>query len=268
MRCGRAAGRSNLASDVAWLRAMVDVEVALAAASAEVGFIPASHASLIESASKSLVIDTAAIAHEASDTGTPVVALVTRLRAAVGSEVAASVHRGATSQDVVDTASMVVASNAVAAIVNDLAAAANRAAKLAADHRTTPIAGRTLLQQAVPTTFGLKAANWAVGIDRAGGGSPTFGRQGLRCSLAELPEPGRTSEGTARRSRSEWLLASDCSSPLRPGTRSGRASGTSPLPLAWRPARSPSPRETSSFSRRRRSPKSRKAFPAEVAHLP
>ena len=65
-----ARGRAvDLASDVAWLRAMVEVEVALAAASAEAGFIPASHASVIESASKGLVIDMAAIAQEASDDG-------------------------------------------------------------------------------------------------------------------------------------------------------------------------------------------------------
>ncbi len=167
-----ARGRAvELASDVAWLRAMVDVEVALAAASAELGFIPASHASLIESASKSLVIDTAAIAHEASDTGTPVVALVTRLRAAVGSEVAASVHRGATSQDVVDTASMVVASNAVAAIVNDLAAAANGAAKLAADHRTTPIAGADTAPAGGPDDLRIEGSKLG-GRHRPGRGAP------------------------------------------------------------------------------------------------
>jgi 3-carboxy-cis,cis-muconate cycloisomerase len=74
------------------------------------------------------------------------------------------VHLGATSQDIVDTAAMVVTRTAVALVVEELTGAAAAAAQLAAEHRSTPLAARTLLQQAVPTTFGAKAAGWLVGL--------------------------------------------------------------------------------------------------------
>jgi 3-carboxy-cis,cis-muconate cycloisomerase len=179
-----ARGRAvDIASDEAWLRAMVKVEVALAAASAKVGLIPETDARRIESVSRDLTLDTAAIAREASATGTPIMALVERLRIAVGPEVAGSVHQGATSQDIVDTASMLVAVGAIAAIVEDLAGASEAAAGLGARHRATAIAGRTLLQQAVPTTFGLKAANWMLGLDRATDRLAEIRRTGLAVQL-------------------------------------------------------------------------------------
>jgi 3-carboxy-cis,cis-muconate cycloisomerase len=78
------------------------------------------------------------------------------------------VHRGATSQDVVDSAAMLVARRALEALLADLGGAAEAAARLANEHRATVMAGRTLLQQAVPITFGLKAAGWLVGLDEAG----------------------------------------------------------------------------------------------------
>jgi 3-carboxy-cis,cis-muconate cycloisomerase len=77
------------------------------------------------------------------------------------------VHRGATSQDILDTAAMLVAREALGAILDDLIAAAAAAAGLARRHRDTPMAGRTLLQQAVPVTFGLKAAGWLAGLEDA-----------------------------------------------------------------------------------------------------
>jgi 3-carboxy-cis,cis-muconate cycloisomerase len=77
------------------------------------------------------------------------------------------VHRGATSQDVLDTAAMLVARRATEPLLADLRSAADAAAALARRHAGTPIAGRTLLQQAVPTTFGLKAAGWMAGLDAA-----------------------------------------------------------------------------------------------------
>jgi 3-carboxy-cis,cis-muconate cycloisomerase len=77
------------------------------------------------------------------------------------------VHRGATSQDIIDTAAMLLARRALAAIVADVSAAADAAAGLAAAHRDTVMIGRTLLQQAVPVTFGLVAAGWLTGLDEA-----------------------------------------------------------------------------------------------------
>jgi 3-carboxy-cis,cis-muconate cycloisomerase len=81
--------------------------------------------------------------------------------------VAAAVHKGATSQDIIDTAAMLLARRALAAAAVDLGAAADTAAALAARHRDTVMIGRTLLQQAVPVTFGLVAAGWLTGLDEA-----------------------------------------------------------------------------------------------------
>ncbi len=92
--------------------------------------------------------------------------LVAELRARVGAEYAGAVHFGATSQDIVDTGAMLVSKRALAPILTDAHAAVTAAAHLAFSHRSTPIAGRTLLQQALPTSFGLVAAGWA-GRDRA-----------------------------------------------------------------------------------------------------
>src|SRR5262249_16311416 len=77
------------------------------------------------------------------------------------------VHRGATSQDVVDTAAMLVAHRALPHLLDDLRATTDAAAALAGAHRATLMAGRTLLQQALPITFGLKAAGWLNGLDDA-----------------------------------------------------------------------------------------------------
>jgi 3-carboxy-cis,cis-muconate cycloisomerase len=90
---------------------------------------------------------------------------VRALRAQVGGDAAGDVHRGATSQDIVDSAAMLVARRALEPVLDDLGGAADAAARLAADHRATVMPGRTLMQQAVPVTFGLKAAGWLVALD-------------------------------------------------------------------------------------------------------
>ena len=82
------------------------------------------------------------------------------VREVAGDEAAGWVHYGATSQDILDTAAALVTRDALDAIERDLRSAAELAAELAVEHRATPVAGRTLLQQALPTTFGLKAAGW------------------------------------------------------------------------------------------------------------
>lgn len=164
----RAGTRAECAtSDAAWLRAMLDAEAALARAQARLGLIPAEDAAAIDRAASALVLDPAELAGRARETATPVVPLVAELRAAVPRAVAASVHRGATSQDVMDTAAMLVARRTLDVIGEDLAAAMREAARLAETHRGTVMAARTLGQQAVPTTFGLKAAGWLAGLLRA-----------------------------------------------------------------------------------------------------
>jgi 3-carboxy-cis,cis-muconate cycloisomerase len=112
-------------------------------------------------------LDLATVVTRAADAGNPVPPLVRVLRDAVGERDAVAVHVGATSQDVLDTAMLLLARDAVLAIDADLSTAAAAAARLAAAHRDDVVMGRTLLQQALPTTFGLKAAGWLSGLDGA-----------------------------------------------------------------------------------------------------
>jgi 3-carboxy-cis,cis-muconate cycloisomerase len=150
-----------------WLQAMLDVEAALARACALEGLIPADAADAIAAACRAERFDLEQIAREATDSATPVMPLVRALRDALPAEVAQHVHHGATSQDIVDTAAMLIALRALRPLVEDAAAAADAAARLADAHRRTVAPGRTLLQQALPMSFGLKAAGWLMGIEEA-----------------------------------------------------------------------------------------------------
>jgi 3-carboxy-cis,cis-muconate cycloisomerase len=160
-------GAREAVSDEAWLQAMLDVEAALARASAEVGVIPVEHADAIAAACRAELFDVAAIGAEAASVGNPAEPLVRALRARVGESAADDVHRGATSQDIVDSAAILVARRALEPVLGDLGGAADAAARLASEHRDTVMIGRTLMQQAVPTTFGLKAAGWLVALDES-----------------------------------------------------------------------------------------------------
>jgi 3-carboxy-cis,cis-muconate cycloisomerase len=151
--------------DHAWLRAMLDVEAALARAEARAGLISAGDAEAIGRACRAEDFDIAAIGSAAADGGNPVIPLVRALTGSVEGPAAGQVHRGATSQDVSDTAAMLVARRALGPLLEDVVAASEAAATLAATHRGTVMAGRTLLQHAVPTTFGQKAAVWTSGLD-------------------------------------------------------------------------------------------------------
>jgi 3-carboxy-cis,cis-muconate cycloisomerase len=154
-------------TDAAWLHAMLQVEAALAEVEAFSGVIPPGAADAIASATKPERFDLASLGRRAAASGNPVVPLVEQLRTMVPEQFAASVHYGATSQDILDTAAMLVTSRALGPLLADLAASAEAAARLARQFRDTPILGRTLLQQAVPTTFGLKAAGWLMALDEA-----------------------------------------------------------------------------------------------------
>ncbi|MDG4823153.1 lyase family protein [Asanoa sp. WMMD1127] len=178
-------------ADDAWVRAMLDTEAALADAGAAAGVIPASSAAAIAAACADLDPDPAELGRAAAAHATPVVPLVAAIRAALPEAVRPHVHAGATSQDVLDTATMLVARRAVAAISSDVDGAADAAAELARRHRDTPMIGRTLLQQALPTTFGLTAAGWLTGLDAAAaalaGFAPTAQLGGPVGTLAGLP---------------------------------------------------------------------------------
>ena len=164
--------------DSAWVAALVAVEVALAHAAAEHGLIPGEDADRIDAVAARLEIDTAALGRAAVEGGNPVIPLVRLLREAAG-EAAGSVHPGATSQDVMDTAAVLRTGWAGEVVLDDLRGAADAAAGLARAHRTTAMIARTLGQQALPTTFGLVAAGWCAGLDRA--------RVRLAAVLASLP---------------------------------------------------------------------------------
>jgi 3-carboxy-cis,cis-muconate cycloisomerase len=151
-------------SDEAWLQAMLDFERALAGAEASAGQIPAGAARTIAEACRVDRFDTAAIGDAGRSAGNPVEPLVSALRNVVDGEAADYVHWGATSQDVLDTAAMLISRRVLKLILETLDTLATECARLADAHRSTPMAGRTLLQHAVPTTFGLKAAGWLVGV--------------------------------------------------------------------------------------------------------
>ena len=161
-------GAAAAVSDGAWFRALLDVEAALARAAARTGLVPATAADAVTAAcAHPGRLDLATVVARAADAGNPVPPLVRVLQDAVGERDAVAVHVGATSQDVLDTALLLMARNAVAAVDADLAAAAETTADLARVHRDDVLAGRTLMQQALPTTFGLKAAGWLAGLDGA-----------------------------------------------------------------------------------------------------
>jgi 3-carboxy-cis,cis-muconate cycloisomerase len=130
-------------------------------------------------------------------TGNPVPGLARALARQVPQTAVSAVHRGATSQDIVDTAAMLLAKRAIRVIQADLARAADAAAGLAAAHRDSIMIGRTLLQQAVPVTFGLVAAGWLTSLDEARAGLDSVGPRlavqfgGAAGTLASLGEAGQ-----------------------------------------------------------------------------
>ena len=155
------------AGDQAWLRAMLEVEAALARALERAGLAPAGSGAAVTEAAVPENFDVAELGALAALTGNPVPALSRALMKQVPRTAASAVHRGATSQDIVDTAAMLMAARALDVIVADVGAAARAAAGLAVKHRSTIMIGRTLLQQAVPVTFGLVAAGWLAALDDA-----------------------------------------------------------------------------------------------------
>lgn len=152
-----------LLDDRAWLRAMLDAEAALVRAQARLGQVPRSAAGTVTAVVAAACFDVNDLAVRSREAANPVVALVqdlTRAVAEVDPAAAEFVHRGSTSQDILDTGAMLVAADCLRVIEADLHRLAAALADLAQAHRDTPMPARTLTQHAVPTTFGLKAAVW------------------------------------------------------------------------------------------------------------
>ena len=157
-------------SDRARLQGMLDFEAALARAEAAVGLIPAAAADVIVRNCLADRFDPIVLARESAAAGNPAIPMVKHLTAHVAEEDAAAarfVHWGATSQDAMDTGLVLQMRAGLASLEPDLLRLSDDLAKLAASHATTPMAGRTLLQQAVPVTFGLKAAGWLSAVERS-----------------------------------------------------------------------------------------------------
>lgn len=157
----RAAG---VADDASLVTAMLRVEVSWMRALASVGAVDPEDAEAVAVAAEGWQVDLTALGAAGEDTGNPVVPLVTGLRAVVGEPLARLVHRGLTSQDVLDTALVLLSRDALARTRGDLVATAQGLATLADQHRASVMVGRTLTQHAVPVTFGLKAAQWLSGV--------------------------------------------------------------------------------------------------------
>ena len=189
-----------LVGDHAVLQAMLRAEAALATAQAQVGLMPSAHAEAITAACRAEHFDPSAIGRQAAESGNPVVPLVRALTGVVrdgaGEDAAGWVHHGATSQDVLDTAMVLVTRAALHTITRDRQDAAATAADLVRGHATTLMPGRTLLQQALPITFGLKAAGWLVALDEAAAALATTADQlpaqlgGAAGTLASLERHG------------------------------------------------------------------------------
>jgi 3-carboxy-cis,cis-muconate cycloisomerase len=151
--------------DRATVARYVEVEVALARAQGALGLIPAEAARKIAQSANADGIDLARLKAETDLVGYPVVGVVHQLQTQCG-EAGRYLHWGATTQDIMDSAAALQVRDALAVVREDLAAIAAILAKLSERHRDTVMAGRTHLQHALPTTFGLKAAVWLSMITR------------------------------------------------------------------------------------------------------
>jgi 3-carboxy-cis,cis-muconate cycloisomerase len=156
-------------SNRATLQAMLDFEAALARAEARAGFIPASVAPAIEAKCRAELYDMTVLARAAASAGNlaiPLVKQLTLLVAKKEKDAARYVHWGATSQDVIDTGRVLQLRQALVLISSELDLFAAALGELAHKNRATLIVARTWMQQALPTTFGFKAAGWLDAIDR------------------------------------------------------------------------------------------------------
>jgi 3-carboxy-cis,cis-muconate cycloisomerase len=188
-------------SNDAALAAMLGFETALARAEARIGLVPESAAKAIASVDLK-TFDAHAIAAKARASATPAIPFVEMLTAAVAAkdrDAADVVHRGATSQDVTDTALVLCLRRARAALASTHTRSIAALRRLSTEHASTVMLARTLLQPAPPTTFGLKAAGWLGSLTRAHGSlSAAFERAlvlqfgGASGTLAALGTDGLT----------------------------------------------------------------------------
>jgi 3-carboxy-cis,cis-muconate cycloisomerase len=156
--------------DAAYLQNMLDFEAALARTEAAAGIIPVTAADPIAKACKAESFELAALAEAATRSGNlanPLVKALTANVAEVDADAARYVHWGATSQDVIDTATMLMLRAGIDTLLGDIERAISGFAKLARQHRHTAVVARTWLQHALPMPFGLKLAEYAAALLRS-----------------------------------------------------------------------------------------------------
>lgn len=154
---------SEVFSDASVLEALLEFEVALARAEASLGVIPRRAAEAIAASAKPSAFDIAELARGILRAGTPGIPIAKMLIEVVAENDAAAasfVHWGATSQDVSDTALVLLLKKARPVLMKDLVRTEKALSRLSQQHKRTVMLGRTLLQAAPPITFGLKAAGW------------------------------------------------------------------------------------------------------------
>ena len=170
-------------SDQARLAAMLRAEAALARAEARCGLAPEALAAAI-AAIPAEDLDLAALGQGTGLAGVPTIPFVKAVQARLPKELERSFHKGATTQDIVDTALVLQMRDALALIVDDLTAVVAALATLARRHRATPCVGRTYGQHAAPVTFGYKAAVWCMGVAEVADQLPWLKSRALVAALA------------------------------------------------------------------------------------
>ena len=222
-----AVGHDETVTDAAYLDALVTAEVALARAYLEVGIAPAKAVDEIETefgwqgglrGCPGHGVELTALVAASVAGGNPVIPLVGRLKQRVAPDARVWVHRGATSQDILDTAVMLVARAATSRIVAALAHTEISLRSMARSRRDEVAAARTLTQHAVPTTMGLRAAGWLRGVARAkerlaevqhGLPAQLGGAAGTLASFAEIAGPDAAAELPAAFARELGLAVPD-----------------------------------------------------------
>ena len=176
------ASMRDVFSDRARLAAMLEAEAALARVQAQFGLAPDALAPAIAAISADS-LDAIVLGEQTALAGVPTIPFVHAVQARLPEGLARAFHKGATTQDILDTALTLQIRTALALVAADLDAILAGLAKLAAAHRDTPCVGRTYGQHAAPLTFGFKAAVWLAGVADAAGRLPGLRSRMLLASL-------------------------------------------------------------------------------------